>query len=720
MVTKKIIKASNSPFNSPLWVVPQKRDASGKQKWRIVIDFRKLNEKTDQDAYSLPVIDEILDQLGKAKFFSAFDWSSGFHQIPMHEDSKKYTGFSKNEGHFHYNRLPMGLKNSPATFQRMMDTALRGLIGKICFAYLDDIVVFGSTLQEHNENLVILFERLRATGLKLQPDKCEFLRPELEYLGIVITENRVKPNLYKLSAVQNFKRPEKQKEVMSFLGLAGYYRKFIRNFSTIAKLLTELTKKNQLFNCTSTCETSFKSLKDALCSAPVLRYPDFKDTLTLTTDASNVGLGAILSQQGHPVCYISRTLNNPERNFTTTKEELLAIVWAVKRLRQYLLGHEFVIQTVHQALTWLFNKNRSDGTGTPTTGVDNELISERLRNHEPKDEKEIPNEYANWKKNRMPNKLKIKPVINGKNWIKISKQNIFSFLRIQLPEYNEAEWVKLLYTKIKDFTRNKSWSIFEFHMEGPLSNITERIRIGDMLNFLLQNKFAEYTFFLCERPDKQLNVEEKQNLLREAHGNVATGHFGEKLTRIRPKVEAVIPEMPTQPNDKIAMDIVGPLPETTCGNKYILSIQDVLTKYIILVAISETTSVSIQTNLLDHYIYIFSSPKHILTDQDANFVSELVNKFENLFRIMHVKTTAFHPQSNGALERTYGTIKDFLKTYMADNETEWDQNLNLICLAFNTAVHESTGLTPLEITFGRKANLPSALTTTTSITHQKC
>ena len=192
-----------------------------------------------------------------------------------------------------------------------------------------------------------------------------------------------------------------------------------------------------------------------------------------------------------------------------------------------------------------------------------------------------------------------------------------------------------------------------------------------------------------------------------------------KQTRIRPKVEAVIPEIPTEPNERIAMDIVGPLDETQSGNNYILSIQDVLTKYIILIPLKETSNEIILTYLLDHYIYIFSAPKHILTDQGANFVSELVQKFENLFRIKHVKTTAFHPQSNGALERTHGTIKELLKTFMADNETEWDQNLNLVCLSFNTAVNESTGLTPFEMTFGRKANLPSTLSTTSSLTYQE-
>ena len=266
MLTKTVISHSDSPYNAPLWVVLKKRDASEKVKRRIVIDFRKLNEKTDQDAYPLPVIDDILDHLGKAKFFSAFDLSSGFHQIPMDDESKKYTAFSTPEGHFQFNRMPFGLKNAPATFQRRMDTALRGLIGKICVVYLDDIVVFGSTLKEHNENLfrcfaVSLFERLRATGLKLQPDKCEFLRPELEYLGHLITEEGVKPNPNKLEAVRNFKRPSNATGIKSFLGLSGYYRKFIKNFSTIAKPLTDLTKKDKPFLWTSECETSFQRLK---------------------------------------------------------------------------------------------------------------------------------------------------------------------------------------------------------------------------------------------------------------------------------------------------------------------------------------------------------------------------------------------------------------------------------------------------------------------------
>ncbi|XP_076660488.1 uncharacterized protein LOC143363841, partial [Halictus rubicundus] len=753
MLNKKIIEESDSPYNSPVWVVPKKADASGKQKWRIVIDFRKLNELTDQDAYPLPDIDDILSQLGNAKFFSALDLSSGFHQIPMDPDSKKYTAFSTPQGHFHYNRMPFGLKNAPATFQRMMDTALRGLVNKHCFVYLDDIIIFGDTIGKHNENLAMVLQRLRELGLKIQPDKCEFLKPELEYLGHLVTAEGVKPNPKKILAVERFKVPTTPTEIKSFLGLSGHYRKFIRNFSKIAKPLTDLTQKDVPFHWTDKQQNSFETLKQKLCEAPVLTYPDFNRQFTLTTDASNEGIGAVLSQDGHPCCYISRTLNAPERNYTTTEKELLAIVWAVKRLRQYLLGRKFVIRTDHQAIKWLNNcKDPSSRLMRwrlkleeyeyeieYTKGKDNTAADALSRVHaitrqQDEEDPEIQNHlkiFDEWEKDEtIPARLKIVP----------NDHTFYQLTKTELGNYDRINWLKKIYQILQKSTK--------IGIGDKALTEMEKNRIKIILMYF-NDRYK--TIYFAWEPIRELTEEEIETILKENH-NDATGHFGiqktyqrikdkfkiphlmekiedyvkrcdacqkEKLTRIRPKEMPIISDTPMQPNDKIAMDIVGPMTKTKKGNQFILSIHDDLTKYLILVPLKTQQTESILNALLDHYIYIFSAPKTILTDQGQNFVSELMTKFEEAFKIKHVKTTSFHPQSNGSLERTHATVKDLIRTSLHDSDKEWDDVLNFICLGYNTSIHEATGFTPFELTFGRKANLPSSIARTTGFTYDE-
>jgi len=235
-----------------------------------VIDFRALNEKTIDDTYPLPNITEVLDQLGSAKYFSVFDLASGFHQIPMHEPDAPKTAFSTPYGHYQFKRMPFGLKNAPATFQRLMDQALAGLQGTEVFVYLDDIVLYASSLKEHEIKFNKLAERLRRANLKLQPDKCEFLRKEVNYLGHIIGEDGVKPDPQKIDAVKNFSRPGNAKAIKQFLGLAGYYRRFIPSFFKIARPLTDLLKKDRKFEWTDTQELAFTILRKALCSQSLL------------------------------------------------------------------------------------------------------------------------------------------------------------------------------------------------------------------------------------------------------------------------------------------------------------------------------------------------------------------------------------------------------------------------------------------------------------------
>lgn len=356
-----IIESSKSPYNSPVWIVPKKEDSKGNKRWRLVIDFRKLNDVTIGDAYPLPLITDILDQLGGAKYFSIFDLASGFHQIEMDPSDKHKTAFTTPHGHYEFNRMPFGLKNAPATFQRLMDLVLKGLQGNDLFVYLDDIVIYARSMDEHDAKFKKLAERLRNANLTLQTDKCEFLRTEVRYLGHLISADGLKPDPKNIAAVREFKAPKTPKNVKEFLGLAGYYRRFIKNFAAIAKPLSDLTSKNVKFHWNSEHQLAFETLRDKLCSTPILQYPNFSEPFIVTTDASNYAVGAILSQgkigEDPMVAAASRVLNKAERNYSTTEKEMVAVVFALKTFRPYLYGRQFTLLTDHRPLVWVNSMN---------------------------------------------------------------------------------------------------------------------------------------------------------------------------------------------------------------------------------------------------------------------------------------------------------------------------------------------------------------------------
>lgn len=359
MLEQGIIRPSESAWSSPIWVVPKKADASGKQKWRLVVDFRKLNEKTIDDKYPIPNINDVLDKLGKCQYFTTLDLASGFYQVEMDSQDIPKTAFNVEHGHFEFLRMPMGLKNSPSTFQRVMDNVLRGLQNEICLVYLDDIIVFSTSLQEHMVNLEKVFQRLRKSNFKIQMDKSEFLKLETAYLGHIISKDGIKPNPDKISAIEKYPIPKTPKQIKQFLGLLGYYRKFIPDFSRITKPLTQCLKKGSKIRLDDEYISCFEKCKTLLTNDPILQYPNFNKEFILTTDASNFALGAILSQgpigSDKPVCFASRTLNDSEVNYSTIEKELLSIVWATKYFRPYLFGRKFKIVTDHKPLQWMMN-----------------------------------------------------------------------------------------------------------------------------------------------------------------------------------------------------------------------------------------------------------------------------------------------------------------------------------------------------------------------------
>lgn len=358
MLDQKIITNSTSPWSSPIWIVPKKMDNSGKRKFRIVIDYRKLNEKTIPDKFPIPNITDVLDKLGRSQYFTTLDLASGYHQIEMDPKDIEKTAFSTDDGHYEFLRMPFGLRNAPSTFQRTMNHVLSGLQNK-CLVYMDDVLIFSTSLQEHIESIRLVFDRFRKTNFKIQLDKSEFLKQTVKFLGHIITPEGILPNPDKIEAIVKFPIPNTKKEIQSFLGLIGYYRKFIKDCSKLTRPLTSCLKKGAKIEHTKEFVESFETCKKILTNSPLLQHPDFSKPFILTTDASKYALGSVLSQgvvgSDKPIAYASRTLNESEKNYSVVEKELLSLVWSTQYFRPYLYGRRFTVYTDHRPLRWLFS-----------------------------------------------------------------------------------------------------------------------------------------------------------------------------------------------------------------------------------------------------------------------------------------------------------------------------------------------------------------------------
>lgn len=901
-----IIEYSQSPYNSPLWIVPKKSDSVGNKRWRMVIDYRSLNEKTIGDAYPLPNIVDILDQLGTAKYFTILDLASGFHQIPMSPVDAPKTAFSTPHGHYQFKRMPFGLKNAPATFQRLMDNVLSGLQGNELFVYMDDIVIYARSLQEHEVKFKKLMHRLRNANLKLQPDKCEFLRQEVAYLGHIIGSDGVRPDPGKIKAIKEYPVPKNPKNIKQFLGLVGYYRRFIPNFSKIAKPLTDLLKKNKPFLWEQNQNQAFDELRNILCSEPLLQYPDFSRPFNLTTDASGYAIGGVLSQgpvgRDLPVSYASRILNSAEQNYSTIEKECLAVIHCIKHYRPYLYGRKFTIITDHKPLVWLHsikdpssrlwrwrtklseydfdilykqgklnsnadalsrnppltialpvypilnipesddssdesifsqpvreslndnnnsipaitfptssplpleNSNKEIISPTNTTespviieecqedeeiDFDNNLIN-NLETDESSDSDSIDTDLFD--SNVIPANVTIPTCHTNLPLFKINEtrdalvaksDNHVIFVRLNgkpfdqgailynnanlLPKYMDLTYERARVTsigsrylialpiKFDDRIRIESGNV-KACLSSLLDVVTEMSiksfcisltdRFDDIPFTYILNQLKKYFYdisvniTICKNVVSNPEPSEREQLIEIYHSSSVGGHKGitktynrlrphfywktmkkdiqkfiqkcrdcqiKKLVRIKTKQPMIITDTPGSAFDKISMDIVGPLPTSFKGNSYILTIQDLLTKYSVAVPLKETNALSIADAFTKHFICIYGTPKAILTDQGTNFLSALMRNLTKKFGIKHFKTTAYHPQSNGSLERSHHVLIEYLKTQI-NKEENWDEYIAMAMFSYNTSVHESTKYSPYELIFGRLPRIPSSIT----------
>ncbi|XP_066166261.1 uncharacterized protein [Oryza sativa Japonica Group] len=354
MLKKGIIRPSSSPFSSPVLLV-KKKDGT----WRFCVDYRHLNAITIKNKYPLPVIDELLDELAGACWFSKLDLRSGYHQIRMAPQDEHKTAFKTHNGHFEFRVLPFGLTSAPATFQGVMNSVLAAQLRQSVLVFVDDILVYSRSLEEHKNHLRQVLSTLTHHQLKVKLSKCSFAQQSLAYLGHIISAQGVATDEEKIIAVKDWPTPLSVKDLRSFLGLTGYYRKFVRNYGVICKPLTNLLRKGVLFQWTSVTQEAFVALKTALIEAPVLALPNFQQPFVVETDASDKGIGAVLMQNSHPIAFLSKALGPRTQGLSTYEKESLAIMLAIDHWRSYLQHDEFVIRTDHRSLSFLINQRLS-------------------------------------------------------------------------------------------------------------------------------------------------------------------------------------------------------------------------------------------------------------------------------------------------------------------------------------------------------------------------
>ena len=724
MIDRDVIEPSQSPWSSGV-VLVKKKDGST----RFCVDYRKLNAHTVKDAYPLPRIDESMDHLSGACWFSTLDLCSGYWQVEMDPEDRAKTAFVTKQGLFQWKVMPFGLCNAPATFERLMETVLSGLQWDVCLVYLDDVIVMASSFDGMLQNLQEVFERLKSAGLKLKIKKCRLFAKEVEYLGHIINEQGVQTDPKKIKAIQQWPEPRHATDVRSFLGLCSYYRKFIKDFAKIARPLHKLTEKQKGFQWTSECQEAFDTLKSKLTNSPILSLPDLTKEFILDTDASNFAIGAVLSQKTDDgekvIAYASRALSKSERKYCVTRKELLAVVHFVKYFRHYLYGRHFVVRTDHSSLKWLLNFKQPEGQlarwlevlGTYDVTIEHRpgaqhKNADALSRHSCKQcFEKIPKEQA--------------------------------LCSIDLGRGNEDLSLKEAQNKDKDIARIVEMLSSEKVLEKG------EVRAGSLVLKALWSQrqtlvvqdgilFRKWIDHKGVTLQAVVPSSERRSVLQMSHDHKTAGHLGvtKTLSKIRqsyywPGLQRDVRQYvagcepctkgkssgrnqraPMQmegsgmPMQRIAMDLLGELPLTEKGNRYVLVVADYYTKWTEAFPLPNMEARTVAEKLVTEVISRLGVPHVIHTDQGRQFESQLFRELCQILNINKTRTSPYHPQSDGMVERFNKTLAGMLKSFVNEHHTDWDEHLPYVMMAYRSTEQETTGCSPNYLMLGREVATP--------------
>ena len=715
MLDAGVIRESKSPWNSPVVLV---RKPSGGT--RFAIDFRQLNAVTKRQVYPMPRIDDCLNSLGTGTHFSLLDLQSAFWQVELEEDSKPKTAFSVDGmGHFEFEVMPYGLTNAAAVFQRMMDHVLRGLHWTHVLCYIDDVIVFGSSWQEHNERLAIVLEKLAEANLGLNLAKCSFGREEVKYLGHIIGHGKVKADPDKVAAVEQFPRPKSATEVRSFLGLASYYRRFVRDFATVTKPLTELTKTKGVpkFHWSPEAENAFQALKTALVNAPCLTCLDQSAPLILQVDASQVGLGVMLcveteGEGERPIAFASRQLKASEAKYSSIQKEALALVWGLQHFHYWVFGQHVTLVTDHCPLSylksmapksqllsrWLLILQCYDFTIVHRPGKANANLDALSRCPLEGVESDIGKELC--------------PTFIEANVVSREGDDI----AMAQDEDEEVAQIRATLEAGQGSKKgvDKKWGRYALE-EGVLYHYWEpkgsRRRKGRRRRQLVvpQNRRGE---ILMECHDAGhpgyvrtlAKIREAYfwpSMVKDVSTHLKNCTTCKAIKSTKGGKAPLKPLVVTRPLEMVSMDVVGPLPVSEQGNKYIITMMDMFSRWPAAYPAADMTAETV-VRCIKQFGGDFGYPEAVLTDRGTNFASQVFAKACKALRINHVMTSSYRPQTNGMLERFHYTLKSGLATYPVD---DWDRWVGDIVAAYRATPHTETRETPGYIFLGREMNV---------------
>lgn len=703
LLAKRIIRPSTSEFNSPAWCVPKKGD-NGTSTLRMVIDYRKLNEITEFENYPLPRIDEILDKLGDAKCFSVMDLVSGYHQVPIKDDDIYKTGFSVFGKHYEFVKLAFGLQTAAQSFQKLMNDCLDELVGTSCYVYLDDIIVYGRTRQEHDNNLKAVLTRLNEWKLKVKLSKCQFLTNEINFLGHRITPNGVGMMVEKINALNSLKVPNTTRRLRSFLGLANYYRRFIPDYAKIASPLYALLRKDTKFKWDEDCQNAFDTLIAGINEEAILAFPDYNKTFHLTTDASGKGIGAVLSQEDsagreRPVSFISRKLNAAEEKFSVTEQEALAIVWAIEQFRHFLIGKEFVVFTDHRPLTWI--KDQMWGNGRIYRWHSKLQEYSFTVKHKPGRENYVADELSRNFEDSLPEPETEDPPKENYEDIIAHIGNLF--VTQQDDEEKEEAQDEENPGDEEDPEDSDDEELADRRQGKDTTRVTDEATIAEIIAEAHSGRWAGH---------------------RGCGATESAIRFYFSIPKLRPRVKEFIAKceqcLPmaitttcSKPNERIAYDIIGPFNYKVDNRLYGLTIQDDFSKFTKFCALENCTAKEVARALVEEWILCYGIPRELLSDNGANLTGRIQTEIAKYFGIARITTSLGHPQTNGAVEKTHQRLSEFIRATDTDlkEDASWPMRLKLASYAFNTTVHNSTGFSPHHLMFGTAPRLISAVHT---------